>query len=163
MATELINYKNRVYDFFAFQGVKLAGDAQLRGELFTPESSGQICTGIQKLTQRWLLEFMTEAGSMPGLPNRGTNFMAQVRQGLLRNYADIWSEFVFSAYYAGVNLSGEENDTWSPEERYASAELLSLAVLPGYANLRIAITSRAGETRETILPISTLPQTISDG
>jgi len=163
MATELINYKDRVYDFFAFQGVKETGEARLGMELFTPESSGQIVTGIQKLTQRWLLEFMTEAGSMPGLPNRGTKFMTRVRRGELRNYANIWSEFTFSAYYAGVNLTAEEDETWSPEERLVSAELISLAVLPGYANLRIAITSQAGETRETILPISTLPQTIIDG
>lgn len=163
MVTELIAYKNRSYDFFAFQDVSSAKETQLRMELFTPESSGQICTGIQKLTQRWTLEFLTEAGSMPGLPARGTNFMTRVRQGRLRSYADIWSEFIFSAYYASINLLQEENDTWPADERYKSAELISLAVLPGYANLKIAITSQAGDTRETILPISTLPQTIIDG
>lgn len=158
--TALIDYKDRSYDFFAFQNVKPEGDNLLEMELFSKLSPGQICTGIQKLTQRWLLEFLTEAGSMPGLPARGTNFMTLVRQGRLISYTRIWSEFVFSAYTAGVNLRREEDDTWNPEERYSKANLLSLAVLPGYANLRIEITSQAGVSRKTILPISTLPQTI---
>lgn len=158
----LIDYVDRSYDYFAFQGVQPNGDRQLVMELFSPTSSGQICTGIQKLTQRWILEFLTEIGSMPGLPTRGANFMTRVKRGELRTYSDIWAEFVFSAYTVGVNLRNEENDTWAPDERLASANLLSLAVLPGYANLKIAITSQAGETRETILPIETLPQKIAD-
>lgn len=159
----LTDYKDRTYDFFAFQDVKSSGDALLGMELFNSSSAGQICTGIQKLSQRWLLEFLTEVGSMPGLPNRGTNFMRLVRQGRLINYPTIFAEFAFSNYTAGVNLRAEEDTTWAPDERFGSATLLNLAVLPGYANLRILITSLAGTDRQVVLPISTLPQTIIDG
>ena len=163
MATTLFDYVGRSYDYLALQNVKETGDAQLDLSLFSEKTSGQITTGIQKLAQRWLLEFLTETGSMPGLPNRGTNFMRMVRQGRLRNYASIWAEFTFSAYTAGVNLSREETDQWDDDERYANAQLLSLAVLPSYANLSIAITSRAGSSRQVIMPVQTLPQTIVDG
>lgn len=163
MTIAISDYVNRKYDYLAFQNVKAEGSALLGLELFSPETSGQICVGIQKLTQRWLLEFLTEANSMPGLPERGTSFMTLVRQGMLRNYADIWAEFIFSAYTAGVNLRREETDEWPLDERFVDATLISLAVLPSYANLTITITSQAGNTRKAILPISTLPQTIIDG
>lgn len=157
----LIDYKDRSYDFFAFQNVKAAGESQLGLELFSEKNAGQICTGTQKLAQRWLLEFLTELGSLPGLPDRGCEFMTKVRQGRLRNYADVWAEFIFSAYRVSATLINEEDDTWNPEERFFRAELLALAFLPGYANLSISITSVAGDSRQVILPIATLPQTIN--
>jgi hypothetical protein len=163
MASTLADYADRSYDFLAFQNVKEEKEALLDLVLFSEKSSGQIATGIQKLTQRWLLEFLTEAGSMPGLPARGTNFMTMVRQGLLRTYAAIWGEFIFSAYTAGLNLRKEETDAWPDDERFVSAKLLNLAVLPGYASLNIAITSRAGTSRKVVMPIETLPQNIVDG
>ncbi len=162
MATTLFDYVGRSYDYLAFQNVKEEGSAQLDFSLFSEESSGQIATGIQKLSQRWLLEFLTEAGSMPGLPGRGTNFMRRVRQGVLRTYSGIWTEFTFSAYTAAVNLRREETNDWADDERYANAQLLSLAVLPSYANLSVQITSRAGASRKVIMPVQTLPQTIVD-
>jgi hypothetical protein len=160
MTTTLFDYVDRSYDFLAFQNVEAQGSTLLGLELFSTTTSGQICTGIQKLTQRWLLEFLTEQGSMPGLPDRGTEFMRLVRQGALRTYGNIWSQFVFSSYTAGVKLRNEETDDWDDDERFSSAQLLNLAVLPGYANLSIAINSLAGSTRKIILPIDTLPQNI---
>ena len=157
----LIDYKDRTYDYFALQGVKPVGDAQLSLQLFSKEITGQVCTGPQKLAQRWLLEFLTETGSMPGLPNRGCTFMTKVRQGTLRTYSDVWTAFVFGAYQTSVTLLNEEDDTWPDDERLLRAELLSLTFFPGYANLNIQIISRAGNSRAVILPISTLPQTLS--
>lgn len=162
MTTTIFDYADRVYDFLAFQNVKERGDALLELALFSEKSSGQISTGIQKLTQRWLLEFLTETGSMPGLPERGTEFMTLVRQGRLRTYSSIWTQFTFSSHTAGVNLRREEKTTWPDEERFKRANLLSLAVLPSYASLNIQITSLAGDSRKILLPIQTLPQTIAD-
>jgi hypothetical protein len=44
------------------------------------------------------------------------------------------------------------------DERFDDAELLSVAILPGYLNMRVMITSIAGDERVVILPVATLPQ-----
>jgi hypothetical protein len=154
----MATYDNRVYDFLALQNVKQSGDVQLGLELFTPTNSGLIATGVQKLAQRWLIEFLTEKGSLIGLPERGTTFMTLVKQGRLRTTATITAQFHFAAHAAGITLAAEENDTWAPDERIADVKLQSLAFLPGYAKLYVLVSSRAGDTREVIMPIATLPK-----
>lgn len=151
------DYTNRVYDYLALQNISASSARQLGLALFTEKNSGQICTGVQKLAQRWLLEFMTEVGSMPGLPTRGTDFMAATRNGSLRTAASITTEFNFAAYTASVNLQNEENDTWPDDERISSAELDNLEFAPGSAKLYVSIYSRAGNSRQVILPVSILP------
>jgi hypothetical protein len=154
------DYANRRYDFLALQNVKPTGDNQLGLLLFADDGTNQICVGVQKLAQRWLLEFLTELGSMPGLPTRGTEFMTQVRSGALRTPADFTAAFNFAAFAARTALSDEEDDTWPNDERISDAILLSVAFLPGYANITVNISSRAGAARDIIMPIATLPQTI---
>jgi hypothetical protein len=157
----LTDYANRKYDFLALQNIRPINKTQLGLELAAPKSSGQIATGPQKLAQRWLLEFLTELGSMTGLPERGTNFMTLVRQGRLRTEAAILAAFNFAAYDARVNLIKEEDDTWADDERIASATLQSIAFLPGYAQIRFILSSRAGDSRAIILPVDTLPKNLT--
>jgi hypothetical protein len=157
----LSDYANRRYDFLALQNIDPRRETRLGLELFNDDGKGQICVGVQKLAQRWLLEFLTERGSMPGLPKRGSNFMTLVRQGRLRTQADVTVAFSFAAYDVRVALAKEEDDTWPNDERIVNAELLAVAFLPGYASLKINVISRAGETRAIILPVTTLPQPIN--
>ena len=153
----LQDYADRKYDYLAFRGVSVDGDTKLGLALYSEDTSGQICTGIQKLAQRWALEFLTEQGSMPGKPERGCDFMTLVRQGRLRTQFDVISAFNTANLFVTRNLRNEETDAMPADERFATAEILSVAVLPGYVNLRVMISSRAGEARAVILPISTLP------
>jgi hypothetical protein len=156
----IADYANRKYDFLALQNVKSVGDNQLGLLLFANDGTSQICVGVQKLAQRWLLEFLTETGSMPGLPDRGTDFMTLVRTGRLRTSGAVIVAFNFAAYTARVNLNKEEDNTWPDDERLADAELLDISFLPGYANIKVAIYSRAGNNRTVVMPIATLPQKI---
>jgi hypothetical protein len=156
----IADYTNRRYDLLALQNVRPTGNNQLGLSLFDQSGISTICTGIQKLAQRWLLEFLTEQGSMPGLPNRGTNFARSIRNGQLRNEAAVIVAFNFAAYTTRINLISEENNTWPDDERIADAELLSISFLPSYAQIQVAIFSRAGTARKVILPIATLPQNI---
>lgn len=150
------DYTNRVYDYLALQ-VDVLNGGPVELALFNEKNLGQICVGAQKLAQRWLLEFMTELGSMPGLPTRGTNFMTVVRRGTIRTTAAIIAQFNFSAYTAKINLQNEETDAWPPDERFLGAELNSVIFAPGSAKLYVSIYSRAGNNRQIILPITTLP------
>lgn len=154
------DYAGRKYDFLALRNVQPLGDAALGLELFNTVNSGQIAAGVQKLAQRWLLEFLTEIGSMPALPTRGTNFMTKVRSGALRTAADMRLAFNFASFSARTNLAKEEDNTWPDDERLEVAVLDSVSFSPGFASLRVVIISKAGTSRGIILPISTLPQNI---
>lgn len=153
----LQDYTTRRYDLLGFENVKPVGETKLNLVLFSDQNSGQICTGIQKLAQRWLLEFLTEAGSMVGRKNRGCAFMSEVRTGRLRTQTDLFYSFALSELTVRQNLRTEETDEMPDDERIGNASLLSLAFLPGYAQIKVVITSLAGTTREVILPVSTLP------
>lgn len=150
------DYANRKYDYLAFRGVQPLGDQQLRMELYDEDTSGQIATGIQKLAQRWALEFLTELGSMPGLPLRGSDFMKEVRFGYLRTQLDAIIAFNAANLYITRTLRNEEYEDMPDDEKFASAELQSLEFLPGYMNLTVKINSVAGDSRAAILPIETL-------
>jgi hypothetical protein len=156
----MADYTNRAIDFLAAQNVQASGDSQLELALFSPDSSGYICAGIQKLAQRWLLEFLTEVGSMPGLPTRGTNFMTLVRNGSIRTTAAMRLYFNFAAVTAKTNLANEENATWPDDERIAGAELASLEFSPGSAKLYVIVYSRAGNAREVLFPVDTLSNNV---
>lgn len=153
----LQDYATRRYDLLAFEGVQPEKESRLSLLLFSEKNSGQICTGVQKLAQRWLLEFLTERGSMLGKPERGCEFMRLVRTGRLRNQTDVFYAFSDAETVVQQNLRQEETDAMEDDERISSAEPISISFLPGYAQLRIEITSLAGNTKEIILPVSTLP------
>jgi hypothetical protein len=153
----LQDYAQRKYDYLGLRNVNPVKEAKLGLELFNKDSNGQICVGVQKLAQRWLLEFMTELGSMPGLPERGCDFMTYVRQGRLR--AQIEVQALFSAAELDVrrNLQREEYANMPDDERLANAALTGAAILPGYLQIRVKINNVLGDTREIIVPVSTLP------
>lgn len=156
----LQDYANRKYDYLALQNVKTIGNANLGLELFNGQNNGKICAGIQKLSQRWLLEFMTEYGSMPGRPERGTGFMTGVRQGRIRNALTVESAFELASMLIRRNLQAEEYVGMPDDERFDSTELLSVAILPGYLQMRVKINSLAGDSREVILPVATIPTNV---
>jgi hypothetical protein len=153
----LQDYATRKYDYLGLQGVKPHGSNRLGLALFEPDSNGQICVGVQKLAQRWLLEFMTENGSMPGAPTRGCAFMRAVRQGRLRTQVEVLSLFSASNVTIRQNLQAEEYAGMPDDERFIGADLTSVAILPGYMQLNVKINSLAGTARTVIFPISTLP------
>lgn len=171
----LIDYVNRKFDYLALQNTTAVTvgrrDKKLGLELFNKNAPGAITTGIQKLAQRWLLEFMTERGSMPGLPDRGTNFMRAARTGQFRVPINVRAQFALANVIIRRNLGAEETDATPTDERFLDAELLNVAILPGFdvsqasgttaafLSLGVKIISLAGDSREIILPIEIVPRT----
>lgn len=147
----------RVYDVLAFQGAKRIGEVRLEQILFDEVAAGMLCTGIQKLAQRFVLELLTEQGSMFYLPDRGTQFMTQFRQGYLRNETDVFIAFNIALNDAELNLTAEELATDPDDERYASATLDSVTIAAGTVVLYVTLMSRAGTIRKVILPVATTP------
>ena len=153
----LQDYATRKYDYLAFRNVDPFKNVQLDMELFTPQSSGEICVGVQKLAQRWVLEFLTETGSILADPARGCDFMLTVRQGRMRTDLNVRTAFSSADLDIRRNLSNEEYATMPTDEKFGSVELTSVAILAGFLSLTVKINSVAGTFRQIIVPVATLP------
>ena len=153
----LADYATRKYDFLAFQNPDARQERQLSMQLFSADTSGQLCVGAQKLAQRWTLELLTELGSMPGRPTRGCNFLTLVRQGRTRTRLDAVQSFYAAAIRIRTTLQAEEYDGMPDDERFDDVELVDITFLPGYLSLKVNVLSVAGTSRPLILPIETLP------
>ena len=160
--TTALDYLNRKFDVLAFRGAEPRGEVQLNQSLFGADVGGEVCTGAQKLAQRWALEFLTVRGSMGfHLANRGSDFLRWARQGRLRTEYDVQAYFNFAAQQVRVNLLNEELESMHPEERLRRATLLRIALFGDSLELYVNITSLAGDTRQVILPIPLTPANIS--
>jgi hypothetical protein len=148
------DYAGRTYDVLAFRGAAARGEVRLDQSLFGTDA-GTICTGIQKLAQRFVLELLTERGSLPYSPTRGTTFMTRLQQGWLRTEADVFVAFSFALNDLELNLMAEEAVTDPDDERFASASLDRVFIEPGVVVLHVTVWSRAGLARKVILPVAT--------
>jgi hypothetical protein len=170
----LSDYINNKYDYLALRNTTAptigTREKKLGLELFNDETSGEITTGVQKLAQRWLLEFLTESGSMPGLPSRGTNFMRAARTGRFRIEQNVRAEFALATMQARRSLTAEEYEEMPSSERFADAQLLNVIILPGagvnaasgttavFLSLNVKIISLAGDSRDVVVPITYVPR-----
>lgn len=152
----VIDYVNRTIDLLAYQGVSATGNPLLDSALWDGAEGGEVCTGVQKLVQRWLIEFLTVQGSLTYLPARGCAFMLLLRQGQLHTTTDIEQAFFLSAQQVQLNLTAEETAAMPEDEQFASAALDSVTISGETVSLYVTILSQAGTTAPLILPINVL-------
>src|SRR5262245_10825855 len=150
--SSVADYANRTIDVLAWRGGQSAGEVLLSQSLANELSSGEICTGIQKMAQRFLVHFFNELGSIKYQPASGTDFITSLRLGYVRDEASMQATFSLAELQARANMQAEELATDPADERFVSATLVSVTVVPGGANLTIQLKSRA-ETAEFIVPI----------
>lgn len=146
----------RVYDILVFRGPAPDGSGR-QALAVLPDGPAASATGVVKLVQRALLEFLTRKGSMPFLPDRGSSFMTVVAQGLLRTDTDVYQQFAFAAADVKRNLVADQTDGDPADERLAVFELTGVAISAGQLVLRINIESAAGTGIVVPLPIPTSP------
>jgi len=154
------DYTGRTVDILAFDGAFSDGKFELAQSLHSPSKpSGQVCAGIQKLTQRWVIELLTPRGSMPYLPTRGSSFLNNVRSGKIRTEIDASLIFNFAKDQVAFNLIQEDSlGTYPTDERYGSADLLGVQVVTGSKmTISVRINSLAGSTRVFVVPVSVVP------
>jgi len=151
-------YVGRTFDVAVLAGVRTTGETQLQQELFGEGNTGAACTGIQKMVQRWLIEFSTIRGSMGWhLADRGTDFMLRVQKGQLRTEADVQAAYTAAAVQARQNLTNEDTGGEPADERFDFSSLNSITIGGGALQLYITLHSVAGTTYDIILPIQTTP------
>lgn len=147
------DYVGRTVDLLAFQGQRVSGEAKLTHALVRPGEGGELCTGIQKLVQRWLIEFLTIRGTLRYLARRGCDFVGQLRRGELRTHIDGQQAFYLSAQQIKINLRAEETATTPDDEAFGAVVLEALTIVGDTVTIRLQITSLAGQTAKAILPI----------
>ena len=152
-----VDYINRKFDLLALRGARPAGDTLLDQTLIGADAAGEVCTGVQKLAQRWVLHFLTVRGSMRFLPLRGSTFMAEFWRGEMRTEADVVTSFAIAEAEIRRAMQNEETPADHPEEQLERATLLEIAISADGISLQIEVTSAAGTSRQVILPIPHLP------
>lgn len=155
--SSVADYVGRTIDIVAWPGQKIGtGDVLTPACLALPGAGGQVCTGVVKLVQRWLMEFLTIAGSIYFLPDRGCNFMQQLQSGQLHTTLDIEQAFNLSAAQIKLNLNREDADDSPTDEQLANALLLSVDIAADQLALHVQLSSRQGSSETVILPIAVI-------
>ncbi len=152
LSASIQSYVGRTVDYLAFDEAKLTR-TRLTQRLVLPGQSGALIAGIEKLTQRFLLELLTEQGSLEYQPSRGTFFITEIRAGAIRTSQQLISSFSSAELTLRNSLVQEELDSDPADERYRSAVLNSAAVSGDTATLDITLSSQAGESRTVIYPL----------
>lgn len=157
-ATNTQDYTGRTVDVLAFQGVSLEGDPLLRQELADPETGlGSLCTGIQKLAQRWLLRFLSGVGTAAYRPRAGSSFMPRLRSGRLRSEGDVRQAVATAILEVAPQLRQVETDQDPLDERYQAVLLRAVSLEQDTLRLKLEVVSLAGTSRPIILPLPLLP------
>jgi hypothetical protein len=146
-------YQGRTVDYLAFDGAKPTGDTQLTQSLIQPGQTGALTTGIQKLVQRFLLELLTEAGSLDYQTNRGCFFITQIRAGMITTSSALFTAFNNAEVDVRNNMRNEDSFDDPDDERLQRASLISATLSGDTAFLNIRVLSVAGESREVIYPL----------
>src|SRR5688572_29365121 len=112
--SSVLQYVDRTVDVLAYHGGKAQGTVLLEQALALDGTSGKITAGIQKLAQRFMIELLTEKGSLKYLPNRGTDFMIDARAGRLQTSQDVFASFSAAVVDLKTNLQVEEDEEEDP-------------------------------------------------
>lgn len=142
------------YDLAVFSQSSLTPTPLRAGQSFYDNRGGQAVTGVLKLSQRWLLEFLTERGSTPFAPTTGTQFVTEVRQGLIPDESAARLAFASAAADAAAAVRVQERETDPADERLDSVTLDDVMVRFGVVTLTVTITSLAGESRTVVQPLA---------
>lgn len=114
--------------------------------------AGDPVSGIEKLCQKFVLELLTETGSMAFLPKRGCQFLTRLRQHARTEFDVI---VAFSGAYHKVRraLRAEENRRIPKDERLASAYLTRIIIQPGgVLLLELAVRNMVGVVATVLTP-----------
>jgi hypothetical protein len=125
--------------------------------MISPQSSGNIVTGIIKLSERFLITLLNEEGSIKydyHLANitRGTQFMTRLREGGVQTEADLRALFALSEIQAKAQLVAQETGDEPDDERYKTSRIVSVEIGQGNISLTITLESQS-DSVELILPL----------
>lgn len=152
MTGTVADYLDRTVDLLLYEAPTPGA-----GERETPpalaEGSGEVCAGVQKLAQRFLLTLLTPRGSQRHRAARGTAFMVHASRGFWRTAVDVRQSYAAAASDARKQLRAEETAADPDDERYGADELTRVTLGDGKAAIHVALTSLAGTRRQYVVPV----------
>lgn len=153
LSTDIRGYVGRTVDLLAFDEATPSGMSLLRQSLVFAGSRGALTTGIQKLAQRFLLELLTEQGSLRYLPDAGSLFMHQIASGALQTNEEIISAFIIAENGIRRKLRSEIRESDPLDERYVLADNVTASRTPDSVSLGFRILTEGGNSVGLIYPL----------
>jgi hypothetical protein len=151
--TTITDYNDRTIDLSMFANVQEDGESLLVQQLAGEGDFGSICTGVQKVAQRFTIRLFTVRGSVLHQPTEGCDFMRDMMVGRFRSTVDVFASFA-EAKTAILEQFRNEQLAYDPdEERLADAELLQVVLAMDFLGLRVRVVTAAGTSRSVIIPI----------
>ena len=149
ISRKLSKYPNRSFDFTVMHGAAKTGSTLVDFSLV--KDGGAVCTGLQKLAQRYVLCLMTDIGSMTFNSRRGCSFMKDVMRA--RDEDAVATAFQFARMDVAQQLRNEETDDMPDSEKYGSSELIDVSFFGDTLSIAIELQSVSGDSSDIILPI----------
>ena len=122
--------------------------------LATSTVTGRLLTAHEKLAQRFLLELMTEKGSMTFDPLRGCDFITRLRSGVVLNEQDVINIFYTALIDITGNLTNEETSNDETNQRFGGANINSIAISSGVVTMNISVINVIEEAINLSIPVS---------
>jgi len=147
------DYTGRSIDLLIFQGVEESGSQQVSMAF---GDTGYICTGIQKLAQKWTILFLADVGSKKYWQTEGTDILNAIRNSNIRTSQELIGHFNDAAFSVAETLTGDPDYTaLEDDERLSRADLVNYVLdrEGGYLYLKVNLVSVSGNSREIKLPI----------
>ena len=153
------DYTNRTVDIESLQTIENITPLQELNLTLRSSNLSRRVTGMQKLAQRYATIFLTQKGTVGYAPNQGSAFIGSATGGLIANGANLNHFFNVANFQTIRQLQNEDSNsalgaTPPDDERIQSARLAGFEVnqFEGTLNLRVSITSVAGENYIYVLP-----------
>ena len=154
------DYTGRQVDLAGFHAPALPqGQYRIQLNLATDGVTQQVA-GIQKLVQRYVNLLLTVKGGVVFDPIDGSTFLQDIHLGGTYTAEQLLHSFVFANAGVLALLRSEDADptygTPAPDEMIADARILSSAFdnTTGTLNIKVRITSRAGDNITFVVPVS---------
>lgn len=128
-------------------------DTQLLLQLTGDDELAVVVSGIRRMSQTWVLLFLKTTGSTMFAANEGTRFIEEIRGGSVRTVDDLVGAFYRAELRVRRQMKASEITADPDDERLESAKLLDAAVLGDQVTITVRLRSRAGETREVLVPV----------
>lgn len=133
-------------------------DGTTNQAMVTATFSGGTVTGIEKLAQRFTVNLLTQKGSIPYLPLKGTNLVTMLQTGSFSTEQDVFVAFAASLVDLNRQMKSEQSTTDPSDEIYQSARLVTVVISQGSITLYIQVKSAASLTTMFALPLNFILQ-----
>jgi len=155
LSAQPYQYAGRSVDILMFDDFRERGDTLVTQALVLPGQRGAVIAGIEKLAQRFVIELLTEQGSVLGDPTRGCPFMTDANRNRWNSQQDVNSSFNLSLVLIQSRMVQDQLPTDPPDERLRSATLTEIIFTRDRVAITIEIQSVAGTDRVVLLPLRT--------